>query len=241
MYIEDKGIVLKCVKYDDKSFIAHLFTAHHGHLSFIVSGGRSKRSSMNARLFAPLSFVTFQCDLKPNTTLQRIKEAHALFVQQDTPYHPVKRSMAMLLGEFMAYALREETENKDLYTYLEHSFRWLDIVDSGFANFHLVFLVKLAKFIGIAPNIDAYGEGNSFDLTRGRFIEHGITCDTVMSERDASVLYRLHLTNYETMGEIAMNRQDRARMIDYMATYYAIHLPKFPALQSLEILQQLFD
>ena len=112
MYIEDKGIVLKCVKYDDKSFIAHLFTAHHGHLSFIVSGGRSKRSSMNARLFAPLSFVTFQCDLKPNTTLQRIKEAHALFVQQDTPYHPVKRSMAMLLGEFMAYALREETENK---------------------------------------------------------------------------------------------------------------------------------
>jgi recombinational DNA repair protein (RecF pathway) len=29
MFIDDKGIVLRCVKYDDKSFIAHVFTASH--------------------------------------------------------------------------------------------------------------------------------------------------------------------------------------------------------------------
>ena len=141
----------------------------------------------------------------------------------------------------MTYALREETENDNLYTYLEHSFRWLDIADRGFANFHLVFLVKLAKFIGIAPNMDAYNEGNSFDLTRGRFVEHGVACDTVMNEHDAATLCRLHQANYETMEEIAMSRQDRARMIDYMATYYAIHLPKVPALQSLQILQEVMS
>ena len=241
MYIEDKGIVLKCVKYDDKSFIAHLFTAKCGHLSVIVSGGRSKRSSTHARLFAPLSFVTFQCDLKPKASLQRVKEAHALFVLHDIPFDPVKRSVAMLLAEFMAHALREETENTDLYTYIEHSFRWLDIADAGFANFHLVFLVKMAKFIGIAPNIDAYEEGFLFDLTRGGFVEHGISATTMMDSRDAALLYRLHLANYESMEGIAMSRQDRARMVDYLATYYAIHLPKFPALQSLQILQEVMN
>jgi hypothetical protein len=38
-----------------------------------------------------------------------------------------------------------------------------------------------------------------------------------------------------------MSRQDRARMVDYLATYYAIHLPKFPALQSLQILQEVMN
>ena len=241
MYIDDKGIVLRCIKYDDKSFIAHLFTASHGHVAFIVNGSRSKRSGGTARLFQPLSFLSFQWDAKPNTTLHRMKEVRLLFAQHDIPFDPMKRSVAMLLAEFMDYALREETENIDLYTYLEHSFRWFDIADTGFANFHLVFLVKVAKFIGIAPNIDAYEEGFLFDLTRSCFVEHGISATTMLNSHDAELLYQLHLTNYESMKHIAMSRQDRARMIDYLATYYSIHLPKFPALQSLQILQEVMS
>ena len=60
-----------------------------------------------------------------------------------------------------------------------------------------------------------------------------------MSSHDALLLFQLNGSTYETMTTIAMNHQDRARMIRYLATYYAIHIPKFPTLQSLEILQQL--
>ena len=239
MYIDDKGIVLRCVKYDDKSFIAHLFTASRGHVSFMVNGSHGKRSGTSARLFQPLAFLSFQWDMKPNASLQRMKEARLLFVQQDIPLHPIKRSVAMLLAEFMVYTLRDEASNPDLYLYIEHSIRWYDVVEDGYANFHLVFLLKLARFLGIAPNMEAYSDDDLFDLTNGHFTPYGIASETVMSSYDAHLLFLLSRTTYETMNDIAMNRQDRARIIQYLTTYYTLHIPKFPALQSLGILQEL--
>ena len=88
MYIDDKGLVLRTVKYDDKSFIAHIFTASRGHVAFMLNGSRGKRSGTSARLFQPLSFLSFQWDAKPTATLHRMKEARLLFTQQDIPYHP---------------------------------------------------------------------------------------------------------------------------------------------------------
>ena len=239
MFIDDNGIVLRCVKYDDKSFVAHLFTASRGHVSFMINGSHGKRSGTSARLFQPLAFLSFQWDMKPNASLQRMKEARLLFVQQDIPLHPIKRSVAMLLSEFMVYTLRDEASNPDLYQYIEHSMRWFDMSEDGYANFHLVFLLKLARFLGIAPNMEAYSDGELFDLTNGHFIPYATVSDTIMSSHDTHLLFLLSSASYESMDSIAMNRQDRARMIQYLATYYAIHVPKFPTLQSLEILQQL--
>ena len=90
MFVEDKGIVLRCVKYDDKSFIAHLFTASRGYVAFMVSSSRGKRSTTTARLFQPLSFLAFQWNPKPTATLHRMKDARLVFVQQDIPYNPIK-------------------------------------------------------------------------------------------------------------------------------------------------------
>lgn len=177
--------------------------------------------------------------MKPNASLQRMKEARLLFVQQDIPLHPIKRSVAMLLSEFMVYTLRDEASNPDLYQYIEHSIRWFDMAEEGYANFHLVFLLKLARFLGIAPNMEAYSDGDLFDITNGHFIPYATASDTIMSSHDTHLLFQLIGTSYESMDSIAMNRQDRARMIQYLATYHAIHIPKFPTLQSLEILQQL--
>lgn len=239
MFVDDKGVVLRCVKYNDKSFIAHLFTASRGHVSFVINGAHGKRSGAVSRLFQPLAFLSFQWDAKPNASLQRMKEVNLLFVLQDIPFHPIKRGVAMLLSEFLAYTLRDEAADSSLYLYIEHSFRWLDVAGEGYANFHLVFLLKLARFLGIAPNMEAYSDGVLFDLTDGHFAPHGVASDTIMSVRDTQLLFLLSGATYETMGTIVMNRQDRARLIQYLATYYAIHVPKFPALQSLEILQQL--
>ena len=231
---------MRCVKYDDKSFVAHLFTASSGHVSFMVNGSRGKRSGTSARLFQPLTFLSFQWDAKPKASLQRMKEARLLFVQQSVPLDPIKRSVAMLLSEFMVYTLRDEASNPDLYFYIEHSFQWFDVAEEGYANFHLVFLLKLARFLGIAPNMEEYSDGDLFDLTNGHFSPYGVASETIMSAHDAQLLFLLSGATYETMADIAMNRRDRARMVRYLAAYYALHIANFPSLLSLEILQDLF-
>lgn len=237
MYIDDKGIVLRTVRYDDKSFIAHLFTASHGHVTFMVNVSRNKRSGMSARLFQPLSFLSFQWDAKPNTTLHRMREVRLLLTLQDIPYNPLKRSVAMLLAEFLTYSLGNEAENPDLYIYIEHSVQWLDAAPDGYANFHLVFLLKLARFLGFAPNDEGYGDGSLFDLARGRFTTMGVPSDELLCSADASFFYRLYNATYTTMGSVAMSRYDRARIVRYLARYYALHIPAFPAIRSLEVLQ----
>lgn len=238
MFIDDKGIVLRCVKYDDKSFIAHVFTASHGHVSFMVNASRSKRSGASVRLFQPLSFLAFQWDAKPNVTLHRMKEVRLLFVQHEISTDPVKRYVVMMLAEFMVYALGGEAENSDLYVYMEHSVQWFDAAQEGYANFHLVLLLKLARFLGIAPNVDEYVKGCAFDLTNGHFVPTGIASELMMDMRDAELLCRLSETNYASMAEIAMNRHDRARLVRYLARYFSLHIPGFPAIKSLDILQE---
>lgn len=238
MFIDDRGLVLRTVRYDDKSFIAHLFTASRGHVAFMVNGTRGKRSGTSSRLFQPLAFLSFQWDAKPTATLHRMRECRLLFTQQDIPYHPVKRSVAMLLAEFLAYALADEAENTSLYMYMEHSVQWFDVVPDGYANFHLVFLLKLARLLGFAPNTEEYAEGSLFDLSRGRFVSCGVPSDELLCGADAALLYRLVDTDYAEMDAVAMSRSDRARIIRHLARYYALHIPSFPAIKSLEVLQE---
>lgn len=65
----------------------------------------------------------------------------------------------MFLAEFLYRALREEAENGPLFAYLEHSIRWLDECDRSFSNFHLVFLMRFSRFLGLYPNTEDYREG----------------------------------------------------------------------------------
>ena len=85
----------------------------------------------------------------------------------------------MFLAEFLYRALREEAENGPLFAYLEHSIRWLDECDRSFSNFHLVFLMRFSRFLGLYPNTEDYREGCFFDMLRvcpaitWRFFETG--------------------------------------------------------------------
>ena len=170
-----------------------------------------------------------------------MKEVRLAFIQQSVAMDPVKRSISMLLSEFMCYALGNEASNPELYAYMEYSIQWLDAANEGYANYHLVFLLKLARFLGIIPDMETYSEGDFFDLTRSKFVPYAIPSATVMGVDDTRQFVSLGSVNYNTMRSVAMSRHDRVRMLRYIEQYYSLHMPKFPAIQSIEILQALFD
>ena len=47
--------------------------------------------------------------------------------------------------------------------------------------------------------------------------------------------------NYENMHLFSMSRTERNRCMDVVLKYYAIHVPNFPELKSLEVLRSLFS
>ena len=213
MLQKTKGIVLHTLKYNDTSIIVDMYTELFGRASFLVTVPRSRKAAVKSVLFQPLSFIEFEADYRPNATLYRVKEAKSFYPFSSIPYDPYKSSMALFLSEFLYRAIREEAENRPLFAYLQHSIIWLDECGEGFANFHLVFLMRLSRFLGLYPN----------------------------NPEEAVRLRQLMRMNYETMHLFGMSRAERTRCLTIMNDYYRLHLPDFPALKSLEVLKELFD
>ena len=251
-----RGIVLRTVKYGDTSLIVDLFTENHGRMSFMASTLRAKRSVRSVSFWQPLSMVEFSAELLPNGgKLPRPSDVRTYYNYIDLPFSPIKSTLALFLAEFLSAALREEKENTPLYRYIESSLQWLDLADSpaSIANFHLAFLMHLSRFIGIYPNLDVSGNLNLnpplstvnsqlyFDLLAGTYCDRQPSHAHFLRNEEARVLPVLFRMNYPTMHLFRLSRRERQRILHVLNEYYRLHVPGFPELKSLEILQELFS
>lgn len=236
------GIVLHTLKYKDTSIIVDIYTEIAGRASFLVAVPRSRKAAVKPVLFQPLALVEFEADFRSNATLYKMKEAKSFYPFSTLPYDSHKSAIALFLSEFLYRAVREEAENRPLFAYLRHSIIWLDECEAGFANFHLVFLMRLSHFLGLYPNLEDYHKGDYFDMRNACFtsLRPPLHSDYISPE-EASRLTRLMRMNYDTMRLFGMSRAERARCLVIMNEYYQLHLPDFPQLHSLEILRELFD
>lgn len=241
MYQRTQGIVLRTLRYNDTSSIVDIYTRENGRASFWIKTPKSRRSAVHSVLFQPLAFIELEADLRPKANLYYIKEAKSAYPFRSLPYHPYKSSIAIFLAEFLYRALREETPNEPLFAYLQHSICWLDECEHHFSNFHLVFLMRLSRFLGLYPNLDLYTDGCYFDMINASFTPTIPTGGAFLPPEEASHIRSLLRMNYETMHLFNMSRTERNRCLTIINDYYRLHLPDFPQLKSLDILKELFD
>ncbi len=242
MLQKNTGIVLHVLKYNDNTNIVDIYTEQSGRASYLIPASRSKKSSAKPVLFQPLAIIEFEANVRPGTNLCRIKEAKPVYLFQTIPYEPYKSAIALFLAEFLYKAVREETENKPLFAYLQHSIIWLDTCTNNFSNFHLVFLMRLSRFLGLYPNLEDYSKGDYFDLLNACFTPLKPLVHThYIQGVEAWQLTRLMRMNYETMHLFGMSRTERTRCLEIMSDYYQLHIPGFRELKSLGVLQELFD
>lgn len=242
MLQKTRGIVLHALKYKDSSMIVDIYTEQHGRASFMVYIPKSRKASVKATLFQPLALIEIEADIRPNTSIYKVREAKSFHPFVSLPYEPIKAAIALFLAEFLYRALKGESENAPLFQYLMHSIIWLDTCKHHYANFHLVFLMRLSRFLGLYPNLENYSAGDYFDLRNSCFSPLPPQSHTDYIKPDeASRLNKLMRMRYETMHLFTMTRLDRARCLTLINDYYRLHLPDFPVLRSLEVLHQLFD
>lgn len=242
MLQKERGIVLHVLKYNDNTNIVDIYTEQLGRASFLVTALRSKKTAVKPVLFQPLSLIEFEVNIRPGTKLCRIKEARPLSPFSTIPYNPYKSAIALFLAEFLYRAVKEETENRPLFSYMEHSITWLDNCQENFANFHLVFLMRLSRFLGLYPNLEDYTRGDYFDLLNACFTPlKPLVHSHYIKGEEAYRLTRLMRMNYETMHLFGMTRADRNRCLEIISNYYQLHIPGFSELKSLSVLQSLFD
>ena len=146
----------------------------------------------------------------------------------------------MFLSEFLFRALKEEGRDEALFSYLAGSIMWLDACEKSFSNFHLVFLIRLSRFLGLYPNTEDYAEGAYFDLMNACFTIEKPFHGMFLHPGESARIVNLMRMKYDNMHLFAMNRMERNRCLDIINEYYRLHLPDFPELKSLSVLQELF-
>ena len=154
MIFKTRGIVFHRIKYSESSIIAKIYTEQFGLCSFLVQGARKKTSAAKANLLQPLSLVELVAYHKETSGLQKMKELkndHPLISIQN---NIVKTTIAIFLSEMLVRSIREETPNKQLFSFLHQSIIFFDKLENP-VNFHLLFLIKLSKFLGFFPQANS--------------------------------------------------------------------------------------
>lgn len=241
METKTEAIVLRSFKYGDTKLIVDMFTRKDGRVSFAVPISGRGRGKLKKQYFQPLSLLDVEYDYRPKLQLQKLSGATIGVPFADIPFSPPKLSISLFLAEFLCRALNGERQGEPLYSYIEGSLRWLDGSSVGIANFHLVFLMRLSRFLGFFPNLDDYSEGDCFDLRSGCFCTHSPLHSDWLSPDDARRMRTMMRMNYQTMHLFRLSREDRNRLLDVALRYYSIHLPDFPPLKSVDVLREMFD
>ena len=240
MLIKTKAIVLRTVKYGDNRLIVDLFTKEQGRLSFAVSVAQSAKGKMKKQFFQPLSLLEVTGDVKPSVQLHRLKEVRLAWPYAHLPFDASKLAITFFIAEFLAASLKGEQRNAALYDYLEGSLIWLDTAREHYANFHLVLMMHVAKFLGFHPNLSGYTPQAVFDLRAGCFTEVMPLHHDVVATEGAAIINTLMRMDFVNMHLFKMSRQQRNELADFLILYYKLHLPAFPELKTKEVLNTLF-
>lgn len=221
MLYKTKGIVFRFTRYSESSIIVNIFTAQFGLQGYIVKGIRSKSSKGKIALYQPLSLLDLVVYHRENAGLMHIREAKCLHIYKHIPGDLRKTTIALFLNEILNRGVKEESHATDLCDFLIASMIELDNT-SRVENFHLIFLVRLSRWLGFQPqDVDELLEGRRLEANEQRALS-----DLLKADFDTV----LQITNSE-----------RRTLLDVLVFFYARHIDGFGHLKSVSVLREILQ
>lgn len=239
MLVTTNGIILSKLKYKDNDLIVKCYTEQLGVVSLILRGVfKSKKGHSKNAYFQLLSQLQLVIDYKNNRTLQTVKEVKLNYLYTSLHTNVLKSSIVMFLSEVLTTTLKEEEQNKTLFSYLETTLQWLD-VHSEYSNFHLLFLLNLTKYLGFYPEVNNITLP-FFNLRDGKF---DITEQDkyTISGSNIIVLKQLLGTTFDDLSLLKINAKQRQSFLNMILLYFELHLGSFKKPKSLKIFNQVFS
>lgn len=240
MLEKTKGIVLHYLKFGESSIIAHMFTDTLGRKSFMIKGVRGRKTKLKANQIQPLFILDVEFYHKENQALQLIREFSPAISFNDFPYNVKKSAQAMFMAEVLHRSLRQEEPDAALFDFLENSIEYFDLHSTGSANFHLLFLIKLTRFLGILPLKNNSEDNQIFDIREGTFHSNVPFHFQFLDTQSAKILSKLLDMNYEEGSCIRFSHQERNHLLDEIVRFYSYHHYNLQNLNSYSILKELF-
>jgi DNA repair protein RecO (recombination protein O) len=234
MRVSDKAIVLQSTRYGDKKYILKLYTKNNGLVNAAVVIGKSQ-SAIKTSSILPINLLEIEVLLKQNKEVQQLREASCYCIFTNISSSLSKLSIAQFLNELLIKSLKEQTGNSYLFEFIETCFKYLNDADQDFENLHLYFMIELTKYLGFEPQ-NNYSQLNSyFDCREGQFSSHSLALPLGLNKEDSLLFSEFLKVN---CLEQKLSNAQRQVILESLLFYYALHVPAFGYLKSLEVLKE---
>lgn len=236
MLVKTKAIVISSLKYQEKSLIVKCLTQSDGLKSYFVPNAfAAKKSNQKIAYFQPLSLLEIEANHKNKGTLEHFKEIKLAHAYQTISSDIIKSTIVIFLSEIIHHSIHEEEKNENLFDFLESALLWLDAHDET-ANFHLILMLEMTKFLGFYPDISAV-DAKFFDTKEGIFSPfQGTSC---LSEHETFLFKKLIYLKFDSDQKVFAGIE-RQILLKILLHYYTIHLDGFKKPKSLDVLKEVF-
>ncbi|TKC01078.1 DNA repair protein RecO [Pedobacter cryophilus] len=241
MLHKTRGIVLKTTDYADNSIIAKIFTQKFGLQSYLINGVKKPKAKIRLNMLQPLHILDLVVYHKPNGTIQRISDARSEPILQSIPYDIVKSSLVLFINEMIYKSLKQEHEDEIMFEFIAKSIELLDHSEKGIANFHLIFLMKLTRFLGFYPDISYADSTSFFDLKNGVFVHNQPLHLFFIEEKYLADWLQILRNSMDDFLEIKLNSASRKYLLQKVIDYYSLHIDSMGEIKSHVILEEVLS
>jgi DNA repair protein RecO (recombination protein O) len=225
MLVKTRGIVLGSIKYKETSIIVNVYTEQLGTQSYIVNGVRDKKGKSS--FFQPLTILDMVVYDKSSKGLNRISEYSIYRAYKSATFELKKISVLLFLSEIFIKTLKEEHPDDELFSFLVKRLILFDELEEEFEDFHVIFLLEYAGYLGIKPS-------TIHDIARdfGRVLDKDVelACSELINRQEDGGSFSLKIS-----------ASLRRKVLDVLIDYYEVHFPSIGKIQSLTILKEVFS
>lgn len=241
MICSTEGLVINAIKYGETSIISNVFTRELGTQAYLVRGVRKSKSKRKQYLFQPLTLVHMVASHKEKANLNHIKEIQLLDAYHTIPEQIEKTSLAIFLSEILSHALRNQEANETLFLFLRKALLHLDATTKPVTNYHLVFLLKLSKFLGFQPRNNYDSRHCFFNLQEGVFqTMEGGQNPTILNKQESQAFSTIAGSTLEDQDKLLIPKNLRKALLQKTIDYYRHHLAGMPEIKSHSVLETIF-
>lgn len=221
MIFKTRGIVFRFTKFKETSIIVTIFTELFGLQSYIVNGVRSKTAKNKIALYQPLTLLNLVVYHRENANIERIKEISCLYPYRSLTADVKKSTLAMFINELLNKTVKDESHTAEVFQFLFDSLVFLDTLHEGDENFHLIFMLKLSRFLG-------FGVYNVNEVVGGK----------VADEETERLIAALIHANYDT--PLKISNAQRRKLLELLLKFYSEHMENLGEIKSVQVLKEVF-
>lgn len=241
MLHKTRGIVFHVTDYSESSVVAKIYTELFGLQSYLINSVRKKNPKVKPTALQSLVLIDLVVYHKERSGLQRVAEVRNNPALKSIPFDVRKSSIILFMNEVLFKSVKEEEANQQLFDFIFNSVQLLDLQNTVHSDFHLIFLIRLTKYLGFYPHENFSTATPVFNLHDGIFQADVPAHPFFISHPLSEYFYKLMKSSLNFSDDLKISLPYKRQLIEKLLEYFELHVSGFSTIKSHKVLEEVWS